>query len=214
MSNIAASLYVYAYSWTPGFCYSCYDCPGCLAPHDYWKNNFTIHGLWAQYSTSGYPSYCTTEPFDSDIPTDLGWDTMTELWPNVQSNETDVTNYESFWEHEWTKHGTCSGLAQPDYFETALNLTTELLTPDILHNAIGQPSMNADNLRTAMGGLDYVSLQCENNNDNTQILTGVYTCWQKNESDNYPSYQIACPDEVLSEDTCKQSANITILNLY
>ena len=28
----------------------------------------------------------------------------------------------SFWRHEWTKHGTCSGLGQHGYFESAIDL--------------------------------------------------------------------------------------------
>tara|TARA_B110000285_G_C15120429_1_gene616773 strand:- start:1989 stop:2612 length:624 start_codon:yes stop_codon:yes gene_type:complete len=200
-----ATLYVYAYSWTPGFCDN-QTYPGCLSAQDYWKNNLTIHGLWPQYSVSDYPSYCTTEPFDETIPLEIGWDTMTELWPDVQYNESDP-NYDSFWEHEWTKHGTCSGLSQHDYFEAALNLTGLLTTPDILHESMGK-TMNADSLRLALGGPDSVSLQCSKE----QILTGVYTCWQKNE-DGRPTIQIMCPDEVVNEDTCKKTENITILEL-
>ena len=36
---------------------------------------------------------------------------------------------ESFWSHEWKKHGTCSGLDQHSYFQAALNL---IQTIDIL----------------------------------------------------------------------------------
>ena len=59
--------YVYAYSWTPGFCYN-QKYPGCLDPEPYWTTNLTIHGLWPQYNTTGYPSFCTDEPFDPSIP--------------------------------------------------------------------------------------------------------------------------------------------------
>jgi ribonuclease I len=68
----AMDMYVLAYTWTPEFCYG-QAYPGCKAPEDYWKTHFTLHGLWPQYSTGGYPSYCTTEPFDTTVPYTIGW---------------------------------------------------------------------------------------------------------------------------------------------
>ena len=68
-------IYVFAYSWKPGYCYTTNpEYPGCLEPKEYWKYNLTIHGLWPQYNTSGYPSYCSNEPFDENIPYEIGWD--------------------------------------------------------------------------------------------------------------------------------------------
>ena len=43
---------------------------------------------------------------------------MDQLWPTCQSSGTDA----AFWGHEWSKHGTCSGLDEHTYFETALTL--------------------------------------------------------------------------------------------
>jgi len=195
-----AILYVYAYSWTPGFCYN-QNYPGCLAPQEYWKTNFTIHGLWPQYSDSsysedGYPSYCSSEAFDSNIINEIGYNTMTEKWPNVQSVPEDA-DYDSFWDHEWSKHGTCSELSQLDYFDAALNLTEYDATPDVLQQAIGQ-NMSADSLRDAMdnGVANSAVLQC----DDSYILTGAYTCWEQ--QDGFPTVQVACPDKVVKEDTC------------
>jgi ribonuclease T2 len=40
-------------------------------------------------------------------------------WPNILVG----SSYDSFWEHEWTKHGTCSTQkTEHDYFATALSL--------------------------------------------------------------------------------------------
>ena len=196
-------IYVYAYSWTPGFCYN-QNYPGCESPQSYWKTNFTIHGLWPQYAVNGYPASCTTEPFDAGIPQQIGINKMIEYWPDVQY-DINSSSYDSFWQHEWSKHGTCSGLSQLDYFERALSLTNYIPTPEILQEYIGK-NMNADTLRNAFGGADYVALQCNN-----QILNGAYTCWGQN--DHIPSLQIACPASVVAEDTCKSSSVITIPRL-
>jgi len=187
-----STMYVFAYSWTPGFCNG-QSYPGCETSLNYWKQNFTIHGLWPQYITSGYPSTCTTEPFDPNIPIDIGFDYMIERWPDVQY-DVNTPAYDSFWEHEWTKHGTCSGLSQHDYFTTALSLTNLLITPESIHNSIGL-NISADTLRTSVADPSSVSLQCHN-----QMLVGMYTCWQQ--LDNIPTKLVACPTDVIHEDTC------------
>ena len=121
---------------------------------------------------------------------------MTEYWPNVKYPEGDK-NYGSFWEHEWAKHGTCTGLSQEEYFGAAVDLIIRFGTPAIISDAVGG-YLHADQLRDAMGGRDMASLECEG--EKKDILSGAFTCWtQINDS---PGTQIVCPDEVLKEDTC------------
>jgi ribonuclease T2 len=196
--------YVYAYSWTPGFCNN-KQYPGCLDPEPYWTTNLTIHGLWPQYNTTGYPSFCTTEPFDSSIPELIGMDTMIKYWPDVKY-EVSSPSYDSFWEHEWTKHGTCSGLSQYDYFYKAIQLTSNIPMPDILYYSIGN-NISATELRNSFGGDKYVTLLCTN-----QQLTGLYTCWGET-LDNSPTVQIKCPESMKNEDTCKNNDQIIVLEL-
>ena len=130
-------MYVFAYTYQPEFCYGT-KYPGCNDPAAYWTDHFTIHGLWPQYSTGGYPKDCTSEPFDANIPKQIGWETMTTYWPNVKYAENDP-KYTEFWEHEWTKHAykrlinyiviycrTCSGLSQYDYFDLSIKLIKRL----------------------------------------------------------------------------------------
>ena len=196
-------IYVYAYSWTPGFCHD-QKYPGCSMPLPYWTTNFTIHGLWPQYATSGYPASCTTEAFDMSIPQQIGMNKMTQYWPDVQY-DVSSPSYDSFWQHEWSKHGTCSGLSQLDYFNQALDLTNRIPTPTALYKSIGH-NMSASALRLGFGGENYVALLCTK-----QILNGAYTCWQQ--ANNIPSVQIECPASVVKEDTCTSSDDIIILSL-
>ena len=198
-----STLYVYAYSWTPGFCDN-QSYPGCKSPEAYWNTNLTIHGLWPQYNTTGYPSACSTEPFDPAVPESIGMTNMIQYWTNVQSTETSA-DYDSFWEHEWSKHGTCTGLSQHDYFNNAIKLTFSVPTPSVLSNSVGK-NMRASDLRTSFCGSDHVSLQCHDSH-----LTGVYTCWAHN--NGIPTTQIACPSSVVKEDTCISDDEIMILSL-
>ena len=193
-------IYVYAYSWTPGFCHN-QNYPGCKEPLSYWGTNFTLHGLWPQYQENGYPDTCTMEPYDTTIPQQIGEETMLQYWPDVQY-DINSSSYDSFWVHEWTKHGTCSGLSQYEYFNNALELTFNIPTPSILYDAIGK-NMSASMLRESMGGVNYTSLQCKN-----QLLVGLYTCW--NQTNHIPDIQIECPKSVIGEDTCTKSDEIII----
>lgn len=195
------TMYVLAYSWTPGFCNTQSNDPGCSKPESYWTNHFTLHGLWPQYTTSGYPHDCTNEAFDPKSPEAVGMDTMNKYWPNVQASE-GSSDYDDFWTHEWTKHGTCSGLAQTDYFNTTINLAATFGTPSIFTENTGK-SVNADDLRTALGGSTKATLICSGG----KSLTGAYTCWSQQAG--VPTAQVTCPSDVQKEDTCS-SSTITI----
>ena len=103
----------------------------------------------------------------------------------------------SFWDHEWSKHGTCSGLSQYDYFNDSINLIKQVGTPSMVTKAVGS-TINADDLRDQFGGSTKTSLLCENGS----YLVGLYTCWTRDNSGN-PSSQTTCPSDVQSEDTCR-----------
>lgn len=87
-------------------------------------STWVVHGLWPSIAgrTDG-PFFCDKElPFD---PRKLDWllGRLEEFWPNLYTD----TPLESFWKHEWEKHGTCAlGLPtisnESDYFNTTLGL--------------------------------------------------------------------------------------------
>lgn len=194
-NETASDMYVFAYSWTPEYCYGKTNFPGCIKPQEFWGTSFTMHGLWPQYSAGGYPHDCSTESFDRSIPRKVGWDDMTQYWPDVEYVEFSP-KYDSFWEHEWTKHGTCSGLSQQDYFQSTINLIKSFGTPKSVTEAVGG-EIAADQLRDDFGGPSYVALQC----DNGEYLSGAYTCWE-HDANGFPTLQRECSSEVIGEDTC------------
>merc|ERR1711934_312075 len=99
------------YNMTGGSCDegdNCWDMrmqnvPGCT-------EGWTLHGLWPQWAES-----CTSEKFDPSQISDL-MDDLKQNWPSCEGSA------ESFWSHEWGKHGTCSSMSQHAYFSEALSL--------------------------------------------------------------------------------------------
>jgi len=93
--------YVLALSWSPSYC----EAEGedanrqqCAARRPY---AFIVHGLWPQYER-GFPENCaTSEPYVSNERLR----TLYDLMPSA-----------GLIRHEWTRHGTCTGLSQDEYF--------------------------------------------------------------------------------------------------
>jgi ribonuclease T2 len=87
-------------------------------------STWVVHGLWPSIAgkTNG-PFFCDKSlPFN---PRKLDWilGRLEEFWPNLYTD----TPLESFWRHEWEKHGTCAlGLPlisdESGYFNTTLGL--------------------------------------------------------------------------------------------
>ncbi|KAF1323630.1 Ribonuclease ddi, partial [Globisporangium splendens] len=200
-------LYVLAQSWQPEFCHGKEKVyPGCQKPQEFWKTHLTLHGLWPERETSAPPSFCDGEPFDAQqVEDEIGFETLTQYWPDVKFSVASP-EYPSFWEHEWTRHGTCSGLAQIEYFSHAVNLIRNgtVDTPTLVQENVGEYVPIAD-LRAAFGSgssQPAAVLKCMHGGG---TLSQVFTCWLKDRK-NVPIQRRACPEHVLKEDTCLQSS--------
>lgn len=134
------------------------------------------------------------QAFDVSIPKTVGMEDMLLYWPNVKYAESDPM-YTEFWEHEWTKHGTCSGLSQLNYFQSTINLIKKIGTPKSLTTASGN-TISAATLRQDLGGSKYVSLECSS----TKYLTGAFLC--VSQVNGFPGELIPCAADVQAEDTC------------
>lgn len=75
----------------------------------------SIHGLWPDPESTC--TYCTTEAFSTSKLSSTTLSKMKKYWPTCQSG----TN-EDFWSHEWSKHGTCTGMSQDAYFSKGISL--------------------------------------------------------------------------------------------
>jgi ribonuclease T2 len=90
--------YLLTLSWSPEFCHAQIhaDKPECQSGH----HGFVVHGLWPQYAPQGYPENCSTAPGLSN-PAE-----MADIMPDA-----------GLVAHEWSAHGTCSGLDAESYFK-------------------------------------------------------------------------------------------------
>jgi ribonuclease T2 len=86
--------YLLTLSWSPEFCHGHPSAPECGA-----HRGFMVHGLWPQFNNGTWPANCQT---NQPAPTDTS--------PVAGIMPQDII------QHEWEKHGTCSGLSGNDYF--------------------------------------------------------------------------------------------------
>jgi len=143
-----------------------------------------------------WPSTCTNEKFDPDTISKIGQDRFNTLWPNVKAPSSSSAYY-SFWNHEWTKHGTCSGLSQFEYFNTTLNHCLE--TPAIVREDMGG-SISKKELMDAYD-IDVV-LVCSG-----EFLSEVRTCVGRDNSGD-ATVGVDCIIEVEDEGNCGDEIKI------
>lgn len=193
--------YVYSMSYQPEFCRENSEkFTGCHSPQERWKGQLTIHGLWPNRNDGTWPSTCSKERFDLSLLQHLSED-LAQNWPNIKALSAAAPGHTAFWEHEWTKHGTCSGLAQQDYFNTALDLL--LPTPDIVKENYGS-LVKRDQLEEGvyLGG-DMSVFVCKSGG----YLSEVRLCYEKM-ADGAPGDRVSCPDSTLREDSCGDEIRI------
>jgi ribonuclease T2 len=140
--------YVLTLSWSPTYCLT--------HPQDHKQCSgrgygFVLHGLWPQFDRGSWPELCSTQPL-SAAAEQLG----STLFPS-----------RNLMEHEWQRHGTCSGLDAVAYFRTAdkalgaVHVPTDFAAPAHALSRTGEqiaaafrkanPSIPADGLSVACG---------------------------------------------------------------
>jgi ribonuclease T2 len=113
--------YALAISWEPAFCLTNASKPECRSetPNRQDAKVFSLHGLWPQ---SG--SYCGVSAAQKKLDENGDWSSLpavtlqaaTEAALKVEEpgTQSDLER------HEWTEHGTCSGLSQQNFFAPTL----------------------------------------------------------------------------------------------
>jgi ribonuclease T2 len=186
-------------TYQPEFCFLKHEEPeGCHHPKHIW-DRLTIHGLWPNNDDGSYPQNCSDEKFDLSNLQPIR-DELEQQWPNIKALANSTSHVE-FWEHEWSKHGTCTGLSQLDYFSHALKKL--IPTPSIMKDAEKQHSFVTKNdLLKFYDGAQRAALVC-----NKGYLSEVRVCHQK-ETDGDVGGRIDCPQSILREASCGETIQI------
>ena len=151
--------YLLNLSWSPEFCFHHSDSPECAA-----HPGFVVHGLWPENIDGTYPEHC------SDAPGPSNPNSYTDLEPTV-----------SLVEHEWTTHGTCSGLSPDAYFGLMRRARAKVRIPDAFNGSAQPRSETPDaildqftRINTGIPSASF-ALTCGNN-----YLTAIEVCFDKN----------------------------------
>jgi ribonuclease T2 len=92
--------YLLSLSWSPTWC-AHHGGAGDAEEECGQRRGFVVHGLWPQNLAGPWPAFCLPV---SPVP------------PALAARETAIMPDAEMIEHEWTKHGSCSGLKVDAYF--------------------------------------------------------------------------------------------------
>ncbi len=129
--------YILTLSWSPSYCLSHQEDRAQCGGKGY---GFVLHGLWPQYDAGNWPEFCSS---NVTLPPDAVQIGKT-LYPSPK-----------LMEHEWQRHGTCSGLDATGYFRladkalAAVRVPAEFAAPPVSQSITGVQIASA--FRRAVG---------------------------------------------------------------
>ena len=125
--------YLLSLSWSPSYCLAhSEDRAQCTRGF-----GFVLHGLWPQDQSGGYPENCTPGAQLSSDAAALGQ----SLFPSPK-----------LMQHEWERHGTCSGMDAVAYFKTADRALAAVKVPAVMETPRAALSMTAADILAAFHG--------------------------------------------------------------
>ena len=124
--------YILALSWQPAFCEHNAGKPECreLDAGDFAATNLTLHGLWPNAADGDHPFYCGVATGNRDADEAGDWCALPASGAD-QATQSDLAQMmpgstSCLDRHEWTKHGTCTGLGGDAYFDASVHLVREM----------------------------------------------------------------------------------------
>lgn len=157
--------YVMSLSWSPQFCYNRAAPANDPQCGDGKQFGFIAHGLWPQLER-GFPQFCggASQPESSLVQK------MLRIMPSPKLIQ-----------HEWEKHGTCSGLTADSYFQKLETMFAGLKIPEAYRAPKAEVQTSVKELRQALitsnPGLagDQFAVLCQDGN----YLQEIRICYTK-----------------------------------
>ncbi len=151
--------YLFTLSWAPEYCHGHRNSPECNGGHP----GFVVHGLWPQFQNGQWPSQCSSSPGLARPST------MLDIMPDLRLIA-----------HEWSTHGTCTGLSANQYFAVVRQAYQEIKIPPALASPMQPSRQSAAEIKQlftdANPGMsaDDIAVSCHN-----RYLAGVEFCLSK-----------------------------------
>ena len=118
--------YVFSLEWTPAFCEGKSGLPECRAlPGSFAATHLALHGMWPDRNDDAAHKYgyCGVDAQTQALDRGPTWCRMPDVGisaPVMSRLSTVMSGTQSCLQnHEWYKHGSCSGLTPDDYFTRA-----------------------------------------------------------------------------------------------
>lgn len=107
------------------------------------KEIWTIHGIWPTKLDTFGPNFCNNSAKFDISKLEPIVDQLYLFWPNIENG----TEYDSLWQHEWQKHGTCAASNEKlndelKYFSQGIHWHSGFFMSDVLEKSGIYPGSN------------------------------------------------------------------------
>src|SRR5216683_333533 len=156
--------YLLALSWAPNYCAG--------HPSDHSSEcrvgghkDFVLHGLWPQASSGPPPMSCSSASPVAAATVDH----MLNFMPSP-----------GLIQHEWEKHGTCTGLSAQDYFAQAEQAFTHAQVPQQYRSLDHEQQFSVPDLEKSFAEANHAPLQAIRVSCHAGDLVSLEVCVDKN----------------------------------
>ena len=135
------------------------------------KLDFTIHGLWPEFTNDSYPEYCNKSATFNLTQIEYLIPILNIEWPSSDGPNQD------FWKHEYLKHATCfPNVTEEQFFLDVLHLFDQTDSTGTYQK--NNLEMNKNYSKTYLNQVFNGTFQCSYKQNNT--ITTLWRCHDLN----------------------------------